>query len=99
MALLPGVTGFGSNTAGSVNGAQGNSQDVYVEGMPITNAALQGEVRNLGLGVSVEAVDQFQLESAGAAVEKVMVWGSPATGFDIWYDDLAIGTTRLGPAK
>jgi hypothetical protein len=27
------------------------------------------------------------------------VWGSPATGFDIWYDDLAIGTSRLGPAK
>ncbi|MBI3209294.1 MAG: hypothetical protein HYZ37_10405, partial [Candidatus Solibacter usitatus] len=27
------------------------------------------EVRNLGLGVSVEAVDQFQLESAGASVE------------------------------
>ena len=63
----PGVTGFGSNTAGNVYGAQGNSQDVYVEGMPVTNAALQGEVRNLGLGVSVEAVEQFQVETAGAA--------------------------------
>jgi hypothetical protein len=27
------------------------------------------------------------------------VWGSPMQGFDIWYDDLAIGTSRLGPAK
>jgi hypothetical protein len=27
------------------------------------------------------------------------VWGSPAQGFDIWYDDLAIGTARLGPSK
>ncbi|MES1258517.1 MAG: hypothetical protein ABUS51_08800 [Acidobacteriota bacterium] len=27
------------------------------------------------------------------------VWGAPAQGFDIYYDDLAIGKTRLGPAK
>jgi hypothetical protein len=27
------------------------------------------------------------------------VWGSPVQGFDIWYDDLAIGTSRLGPVK
>jgi hypothetical protein len=27
------------------------------------------------------------------------VWGSPMQGFDIWYDDLALGTSRLGPAK
>jgi hypothetical protein len=27
------------------------------------------------------------------------VWGNPAQGFDIWYDDLAIGTSRLGPSK
>jgi hypothetical protein len=66
---MPGVTGFGSNTAGNVYGAQGNSQDVYVEGMPVTNAALEGEVRNIGLGISVEAVEQFQVETAGAAPE------------------------------
>jgi hypothetical protein len=27
------------------------------------------------------------------------VWGRPAQGFDIYYDDLAIGTARLGPVK
>jgi hypothetical protein len=64
---MPGVTGFGSNTAGNVYGSQGNSQDVYVEGMPMTNAALEGEVRNIGLGISIEAVEQFQVETAGAA--------------------------------
>ena len=64
----PGVTGFGSNTAaGNVYGCRGIAQETYVEGMPMTNAALQGEVRNLGLGVSVEAVEQFQVETAGAS--------------------------------
>ena len=64
---VPGMTGFGSNTVGNLYGAQGNSGDVYVEGMPMTNAALQGESRNLALGVSVEAVEQFQVETAGSA--------------------------------
>jgi hypothetical protein len=27
------------------------------------------------------------------------VWGAPPTGFDVWYDDIAIGTSRLGPVK
>ena len=67
VSLLPGYTGAVGNTAGSVLGAQGNSGESYMEGMPLTNIALQGETRNLTLGLSVEAVDQFQLEQAGAA--------------------------------
>jgi hypothetical protein len=27
------------------------------------------------------------------------VWGTSANGFDLYYDDIAIGTTRLGPVK
>ena len=27
------------------------------------------------------------------------VWGVPTKGFDLYYDDLAIGTARLGPVK
>ncbi len=67
VSLLPGYTGSAGNTAGSVLGGQANSGEVYVEGMPLTNPVLQGENRNLSLGVSVEAVEQFQLETAGAA--------------------------------
>ena len=78
IALMPGVQGSGSNAAGGLYGGQANSQEVYVEGMPLTNSAVQGEVRNLALGVSVEAVDQFQLESAGAAV---MFNGQGASNF------------------
>ena len=76
--FMPGVVPGGNNAAGQVSGAQGNSQDVYVEGIPVTNATVQGEVRTLGLGISVEAVDQFQLETAGAAV---MYGGQGATNF------------------
>jgi hypothetical protein len=27
------------------------------------------------------------------------VWGAPTKGFDLYYDDIAIGTSRLGPAR
>ena len=68
--LLPGVSSSSAsgNTAGNVLGAQDHSQDVYVEGLPVTNPVAQGETRTLGLGISVEAVEQFQLETAGTPV-------------------------------
>ncbi len=72
--LLPGVSGFtpgvtaAGNTAGNVLGAQEHSQEIHVEGLPITNPSAEGESRTLGLGISVEAVDQFQLETAGTPV-------------------------------
>ena len=66
---MPGVTGYGSNTAGSVNGGTGNSEEVYIDGLAATSAVLQGEVRYLALGISIEAVDQFQLQSAGTSVQ------------------------------
>ncbi|MDQ1473138.1 MAG: hypothetical protein QOJ99_4618, partial [Bryobacterales bacterium] len=27
------------------------------------------------------------------------VWGAPPAGFDVWYDDIAIGPQRVGAAK
>ena len=78
VSLLPGVQAGAGNTFGNVLGGQSNSGDVYVEGMPATNTVLEGEIRNLSLGVSVEAIDQFQLETAGAAV---MYQGQGAANF------------------
>ncbi|HWB86972.1 MAG TPA: TonB-dependent receptor [Bryobacteraceae bacterium] len=65
--LLPGVT----NTSrwGNTLGAQDFANDLYVEGIAITNSVQEGEGRNLSLGISVEAVDQFQAETAGTAVQ------------------------------
>src|SRR5436305_7978308 len=69
--LLPGVStsSASGNTAGNVLGGQDHSAEIYVEGLPTTNPSAAGESRTLGLGVSVEAVDQFQLQSAGTSVE------------------------------
>jgi hypothetical protein len=50
-----------------VLGGQDHSQEIYVEGLPTTHPSGAGESRTLGLGISVEAVDQFQLETAGTA--------------------------------
>jgi len=66
---LAGVTGYGGNTAGSVNGGTVASEEVYVDGVAATSAVLQGETRYLSLGVSLDAVDQVQLQSAGASVQ------------------------------
>jgi hypothetical protein len=66
MFLMPGVQSVGR--WGNVMGGQDFTNDTYVEGLPITNAVVQGEGRNLSYGISVEAVDQFQVETSGTAV-------------------------------
>jgi Carboxypeptidase regulatory-like domain len=66
MFLMPGVQSIGR--WGNVMGGQDFTTDMYVEGIPITNAVVQGEGRNLSFGVSVDAVDQFQVETSGTAV-------------------------------
>ena len=66
MFLMPGVQSVGR--WGNVMGGQDFTNDTYIEGVPITNAVVQGEGRNLQFGISVEAVDQFQVETSGTAV-------------------------------
>ena len=39
---------------------------MYIEGLPLTSAGTESDTRNLAFGVSVEAVDQFQVETSGA---------------------------------
>ncbi len=47
-----------------------------------------------GSGTVKNLVGGYQEFGFGARV-----WGAPPVGFDVWYDDIAIGTSRLGPAK
>ena len=68
----------GTYAYGDVFGAQGNSGEMYVEGMPLTNPAIQGETRNVLLGVSAEGVSEFQLETAGSSA---MYGGQGAANF------------------
>jgi len=65
--LMPGVQEGG--TFGFINGGQSFSKDVYLEGLPITDAVRQGESRALQFSVSVEAVEQLQVETSGQSVE------------------------------
>jgi hypothetical protein len=67
--LLPGVTEGSGTRWGAINGGQGFSKDVFVEGVPITDPIQQGEGRTISLGLSVEAVEQFQVETSGTGVE------------------------------
>ena len=45
------------------NGGQPYQNEIYIEGMPQPPGAVGGETRFLSLSISVEAVDQFQVET------------------------------------
>ncbi len=68
--LAVGVDNYSTQAAGpstgSFNGGQTYQNEVYIEGLPLTSAGTEADTRNLAFGISVEAVDQFQVETAGA---------------------------------
>jgi hypothetical protein len=68
--LASGVNNYSTQAAGpstgSFNGGQTYQNEVYIEGLPITSAGTESDTRNLAFGVSVEAVEQFQVETSGA---------------------------------
>ncbi len=68
--LAIGVDNYSTQAAGpstgSFNGGQTYQNEVYIEGLPLTSAGTEADTRNLAFGISVEAVDQFQVETAGA---------------------------------
>ena len=66
--LTPGVAGA-SSPYGSFNGGQGYHNEVYIEGMASTNAAAAGGGNTASVlrGLSVDAVDQFQVQISGTS--------------------------------
>jgi hypothetical protein len=68
--LALGVSNYSTQAAGpstgSFNGGQTYQNEVYIEGLPLTSAGTESDTRNLAFGVSVEAVEQFQVETSGA---------------------------------
>jgi Carboxypeptidase regulatory-like domain/TonB dependent receptor len=68
--LALGVSSYSTQAAGpstgSFNGGQTYQNEVYIEGLPLTSAGTESDTRNLAFGVSVEAVEQFQVEASGA---------------------------------
>ncbi|MGA3325430.1 MAG: TonB-dependent receptor [Terriglobia bacterium] len=68
--LAVGVNNYSTQAAGpstgAFNGGQTYQNETYIEGLPLTSAGTESDTRNLAFGISVEAVDQFQVETAGA---------------------------------
>lgn len=68
--LMPGVQGGGRS--GTFNGAgsyNGYLDEMYVDGIPLTTISQQGDNRTVSLAISVDAVDQFQVQTSGSPVE------------------------------
>ena len=70
--LMPGVQGNETNgnattNTGVVNGSgsRGAASDVYVDGVPFVRAGGNGDPRYVWTAISVDAVDQFQLQTDG----------------------------------
>ncbi len=70
--LMPGVQGNETNgnattNTGVVNGSgsRGAVSDVYIDGIPFVRAGGNGDPRYVWTAISVDAVDQFQLQTTG----------------------------------
>jgi hypothetical protein len=68
--LAIGVDNYSTQAAGpstgAFNGGQTYQNETYIEGQALTSAGTESDTRNLAFGISVEAVEQFQVETAGA---------------------------------
>jgi Carboxypeptidase regulatory-like domain/TonB-dependent Receptor Plug Domain len=70
--LMPGVQGNNTNgnattNTGVVNGSgsRGAATAVYIDGLPFTQASGEGDPRFVWTAISVDAVNQFQVETSG----------------------------------
>jgi hypothetical protein len=65
--LTPGVVSDGHY--GQFNGGQSYNNETYIEGLAITDPAVQGNTQGVNRGVSVDAVDQFQVQTSGSSAQ------------------------------
>jgi hypothetical protein len=65
--LTPGVVSDGHS--GQFNGGQSYHNETYVEGLAITDPAVQGNSQAVNRGASVDAVDQFQVQTSGSSAQ------------------------------
>ncbi|WP_348269884.1 carboxypeptidase-like regulatory domain-containing protein [Edaphobacter paludis] len=63
--LTPGVVSDGHS--GQFNGGQSYHNETYIEGLAITDPAIQGNSQAINRGVSVDAVDQFQVQTSSTS--------------------------------
>lgn len=65
--LTPGVVSDGQS--GQYNGGQSYHDETYLEGLALTSPAVQGDQGSVNRGVSVDAVDQFQVQTSGTSAQ------------------------------
>ncbi|MEO6817864.1 MAG: carboxypeptidase-like regulatory domain-containing protein, partial [Edaphobacter sp.] len=66
--LMPGVSAGGR--AGIFGGVgSGNMNEMYIEGVPLTTVDSQGDNRKINQNLSVDAVDQFQVQTSGSSAQ------------------------------
>ncbi len=63
VTLLPGITGAGGTL--HVNGGQGFTGTTYVNGSPDTYQELGNDNRGVNLGLAVDFIQQFQVDTSG----------------------------------
>lgn len=70
--LMPGVQGNETNGNATTNvgvingsGSKGAASDVYVDGLPFVRAGGNGDPRFVWTAISVDAIDQFQVQTNG----------------------------------
>src|SRR5580698_9010430 len=70
--LMPGVQGNETNGNATTNtgvingsGSRGAVSDVYIDGIPFVRAGGNGDPRYVWTAISVDAVDQFQVQTSG----------------------------------
>jgi hypothetical protein len=64
LSLMPGVVA-GPILGNNLNGGPGQSSFMYINGLPLTTSALQGDTRNITGATSTEVVSQFQVILSG----------------------------------
>ena len=67
--LMPGVQEAGGNTGVYGGTGQEYLNQSYINGMPVSTIAAQGDPTTVRNAVSVDAVDQFQVKTNGASVQ------------------------------
>jgi hypothetical protein len=65
--LTPGVVSDGQS--GQYNGGQSYHDETYLEGLALTSPAVQGDQSDVNRGVSVDAIDQFQVQTSGTSAQ------------------------------
>ena len=65
----PGLYNGTSGVLSGLGGTGGRTDEIYIDGVPLTVIGKQGDPRSVQLGLSIDAVNQFQVVTSGGSVQ------------------------------